>query len=80
VIVTQDAVNALLGVASTTNPRMSQAQLDYMDQSGNNDGVYNLGDFLAYADRSGLNASSPAMQQLLSKPTISVPLSGPAKQ
>lgn len=80
VIVTQDAVNALLGVACTTNPCMSQAQLDYMDQSGNNDGAYNLGDFLAYADRSGLNTSSPAMQQLLSQPTISVPLSGPAKQ
>jgi len=80
VIVTQDAVNALLGVACATNPCMSSAQLTFMDQSGNNDGVYNLGDFLAYADRSGLNGSSPAMQQLLSKPTISVPLSGPAKQ
>jgi M6 family metalloprotease-like protein len=79
VIVTQDAVNALLGVACATNPCMSQAQLDFMDQSGNNDGAYNLGDFLAYADRSGLNASSPVMQQLLSQPTISVPLSGPAK-
>ncbi|MEP7326214.1 MAG: M6 family metalloprotease domain-containing protein [Gemmatimonadota bacterium] len=80
VIVTQDAVNALLGVACAQSPCLNQAQLDFMDQSGNNDGSYNLGDFLAYADRSGLNASSPAMQQLLSKPTISVPLSGPAKQ
>jgi hypothetical protein len=51
-----------------------------MDQSGNNDGNYNLGDFLAYADRTGLNPASPEMRQLLSQPTISVPLSGPAKQ
>lgn len=80
VIVTQDAVNALLGASCAQNPCMSQAQLDYMDQSGNFDGFYNLGDFLAYADRSGLNPSSPAMQRLLSQPTIAVPLSGPAKQ
>lgn len=80
VIVTQDAVNALLGASCAVNPCLDQSELTFMDQSGNNDGVYNLGDFLAYADRSGLNASSPAMQQLMTKPTISVPLSGPAKQ
>ena len=76
-IVPQNAVNALLGVSCSPSPCMSSQQLTYMDQTGNNDGNYNLGDFLAYADRSGLNPSSGVMQQLLSQPTISVPLSAP---
>lgn len=76
-IVTADAVNALLGGTCPTTPCMSAQQLTYMDQSGNNDGVYNLGDFLAYADRTGLNPASGEMQRLLSQPTISVPLGAP---
>lgn len=76
-IIAADAVNALLGGTCTTNPCLSAQQLTYLDQAGNFDGVYNLGDFLAYADRSGLNPSSAEMQRLLSRPTISVPLSGP---
>jgi M6 family metalloprotease-like protein len=76
-IVTADAVNALLGATCPTNPCMSAQQLTFMDQTGNNDGVYNLGDFLAYADRTGLNPASEHMQKLLSQPTISVPLSAP---
>ena len=76
-IVTADAVNALLGATCSTNPCMSAQQLTYMDQTGNNDGTYNLGDFLAYADRTGLNPSSELMQRLLSRPTISVPLNAP---
>lgn len=76
-IVTADAVNALLGATCPASPCMSPQQLTYMDQSGNNDGTYNLGDFLAYADRTGLNPSSGEMQRLLSQPTISVPLSAP---
>ncbi len=76
-IVTQDAVNQLLGTACATSPCLSTQQMTYMDQTGNNDGSYNLGDFLAYADRTGLNPSSPLMQRLLSAPTVSVPLSAP---
>ena len=76
-IVPQNAVNALLGATCSPSPCMSTQQLTYMDQTGNNDGTYNLGDFLAYADRSGLNPSSAVMQRLLSQPTVSVPLSAP---
>ena len=77
-IVPADAVSALLGATCTTNPCMSAQQLAFMDQTGNNDGVYNLGDFLAYADRTGLNPASELMKKLLSQPTISVPLGGRA--
>jgi M6 family metalloprotease-like protein len=77
-IVTQDAVNALLGATCTVNPCLSTEQLTYLDQTGNNDGSYNLGDFLSYADRTGLNPSSAVMQQLLSQPTIAVPIPAPA--
>ena len=76
-IVTADAVSALLGATCPTSPCMSAQQLAYMDQTGNNDGTYNLGDFLAYADRTGLNPASELMKKLLSQPTISVPLSAP---
>ena len=76
-VVTQDAVNALLGATCTVTPCLSALQLTYLDQTGNNDGVYNLGDFLAYADRTGLNPSAAVMQQLLAQPTKSVPLGAP---
>ena len=76
-IVTQNAVNSLLGVSCSPSPCMSSQQLTFMDQTGNNDGTYNLGDFLAYADRTGLNPASEAMQRLLSQPTVSVPLGAP---
>jgi M6 family metalloprotease-like protein len=76
-IIPDDAVSALLGATCSTNPCMSAQQLTYMDQTGNNDGVYNLGDFLAYADRTGLNPASELMRKLLSQPTISVPLRAP---
>lgn len=79
-IVTQDAVNSLLGAACAQNPCLNSQQLTYLDQSGNNDGVYNLGDFLAYADRSGLNPSSEAMRRVLSQPTVSVPLTSVPSQ
>jgi M6 family metalloprotease-like protein len=78
-IVTADAVNALLGATCPTNPCMTTQQLTYLDQTGNNDGSYNLGDFLAYADRTGLNPSSTVMRRLLAQPTISVPLSAPTQ-
>ena len=76
-IIAADAVSALLGATCPANPCMSAQQLAFMDQTGNNDGVYNLGDFLAYADRTGLNPASELMKRLLSQPTISVPLARP---
>lgn len=69
-----DAANSLLGASCTTVPCLTTQQLTYLDQTGNNDGVYNLGDFLAYADRNGLNPSSPAMQRVLAGPTVSIPV------
>ena len=67
VINTNDAANALLGGACSANPCLSPTQLTYLDQTGNFDGLYNLGDFLAYADRSGLN-NSPAVLRVLASP------------
>lgn len=79
-IVTADAVNSLLGIACAQTPCLTSQQLTYLDQTGNNDGSYNLGDFLAYADRSGLNPSSELMQRVLSRPTVSVPLKAPTRK
>ena len=78
-IVTVNAVNALLGVACLQSPCLTSQQMTFLDQNGNNDGTYNLGDFLAYADGSGLNPSSEPMQRVLSQPTISVPLDAPTQ-
>jgi hypothetical protein len=36
-----------------------------MDQLGNNNGAYDLGDFLAYLDRTGQGVSAELMQRLL---------------
>ncbi|MGE0354736.1 MAG: M6 family metalloprotease domain-containing protein [Gemmatimonadales bacterium] len=69
-----DAASSLLGASCTAVPCLTTQQLTYLDQTGNNDGVYNLGDFLAYADRNGLNPSSPAMQRVLAGPTVSIPV------
>ncbi len=65
VVASDDAANDLLtnrgcGCLTTT-------QRSFLDQAGNHNGVYDLGDFLAYANRSGLNPSSPAMQRVLSR-------------
>jgi M6 family metalloprotease-like protein len=57
------AVDALLGGAA-----LGAAQATYLDQTGNHNGAYDLGDFLAYADRTGQPVSPELMQRLMSAP------------
>lgn len=75
-IVTHNAVNALLGVSCGNAPCLTSQELTFLDQAGNNDQSYNLGDFLAYADRAGLNLGSPEIQRVLVAPTVTVPVGG----
>jgi hypothetical protein len=75
-IVTHNAVNALLGVSCGNAPCLTSEELTFLDQAGNNDQAYNLGDFLAYADRAGLNLGSPDIQRVLVAPTVTVPVGG----
>jgi len=55
-----DAVDQLLGAQ-----RLSNEQRRYLDQEGNADGAYNLGDLLALLDRTGASLSAEAMTRLL---------------
>jgi uncharacterized repeat protein (TIGR01451 family) len=55
-----DAVDQLLGVQ-----RLSTEQRRYLDQEGNGDGAYNLGDLLALLDRTGASLSAELMTRLL---------------
>jgi uncharacterized repeat protein (TIGR01451 family) len=55
-----DAVDQLLGVQ-----RLSNEQRRYLDQEGNADGSYNLGDLLALLDRTGASLSAEVMTRLL---------------
>jgi len=55
-----DAVDQLLGVQ-----RLSNEQRRYLDQEGNGDGSYNLGDLLALLDRTGASVSAEVMARLL---------------
>jgi M6 family metalloprotease-like protein len=54
-IVTADAASELLGV-----PTLTPQQKTYLDQNGNSDAVYNLGDFLAWLKAKGIVATPPA--------------------
>ena len=47
------------------DPQLTEAQRIHLDSLGNHDGIFNLGDFLAYLQRSGLSASPEIMQRLL---------------
>lgn len=73
-IVTHNAVNAVLGISCGSAPCLTSEELVFLDQAGNNDLVYNLGDFLAYADRAGLNLGSPEIRRVLEAGTVSVPI------
>lgn len=55
-----DAVDHLLGIA-----RLSEIQRRYLDQEGNGDGAYNLGDLLAWLDRTGVTVSADVMGRLV---------------
>jgi minor extracellular protease Epr len=51
--------------------RLDGAQRDALDQSGNRNGRYDLGDFLAWVDRAGIRLSATLMERLLSVPSES---------
>lgn len=54
------AANTLLGTGG-----LSAEQSAYLDARGNRNGVYDLGDFLAYVKASGASPSAAVMRQLL---------------
>lgn len=56
------AANTLLGTGG-----LSAEQSAYLDARGNRNGVYDLGDFLAYVKASGATPSAAVMQQLLTQ-------------
>ena len=55
----QDATDDLLGV-----PTLSFNQRDYLDQLGNRNGGYDLGDYLALLDRSGVTPSAELLARI----------------
>lgn len=57
-VATDDAVQDILGT-----PTLTAQQKTFLDQLGNTNGIYDLGDFLAFADRNGLNPA-PVLQRL----------------
>jgi len=59
VIATQDAVDELLGT-----PKLSFAQRDFLDQLGNRNGGYDVGDYLALLNRSGVTPSPELLSRL----------------
>ena len=60
VVTTLAAANDLLGV-----PSLSAAQRTLLDDEGNQNGTYDLGDFLAWLDRSSQGVSPETMARLL---------------
>jgi hypothetical protein len=60
----ESAAAELLGAA-----RLSDFEKKYLDQEGNRDAKYNLGDFLAFLDRSGLNPGAEMLARLLTART-----------
>ncbi len=56
------AANTLLGTATLTT-----AQSSYLDSRGNRNGVYDLGDFLAFARFSGITPTAGVVQRVLAK-------------
>jgi M6 family metalloprotease-like protein len=59
VVATADAVAEILGT-----PTLSQAQITFLDRTGNNNGTYDLGDFLSYLRRTGAPVP-PAIKRLM---------------
>ncbi|HKG94519.1 MAG TPA: hypothetical protein VKA84_21575 [Gemmatimonadaceae bacterium] len=55
-----EAAEELLGT-----PRLSALVRQLVDQMGNGDGVYNLGDFLAFLDRTGAQVSAELMSKVM---------------
>jgi hypothetical protein len=61
VIAVQDATDDLLGT-----PKLDFTQRDFLDQLGNRNGGYDVGDYLALLDRSGVSVSPELMARLKS--------------
>ena len=55
-------------------PCLSPVQKTYLDQTGNDDGVYNAGDLLAYLDRKGLPLTSEALAALGARNPADAPI------
>jgi M6 family metalloprotease-like protein len=62
-LTTADVVAQLLG---PTQP-LTVAQIQYLDQHGNNNGVFDLGDFLAWVKATGAPLSPAVLQALMKK-------------
>ena len=58
---TADVVAQLLGFGS----RLSPAQLRYLDSKGNHNGIFDIGDFLAWVNATGASFSADAMARLV---------------
>ncbi len=63
-----DAVSEMLGT-----PTLTAQQKTYLDDVGNRNGVFDLGDFLALVDRSGASASPQLMQRILQRQAAAQP-------
>ena len=59
----RQAVDGLIGVAPLAAP-----QTTYLDSTGNGNGVYDLGDFLAFVTRTGQMVSAATMARMLTRP------------
>jgi hypothetical protein len=60
VVVVTSAAEELLGT-----PSLTTAEKQSLDALGNRDGIYNLGDFLALLDRTGLQVSAELLHDVL---------------
>jgi hypothetical protein len=58
-IAEDDATREVLG-----EPRLTQAERDYLDELGNRNGGYDVGDYLAFLRRAGLQPSPAVLRQL----------------
>jgi hypothetical protein len=58
-ITATQATNAILGIGSLTSP-----QSTYLDSQGNNNGSYDLGDYLAYLKANGIIPSPALMARI----------------
>ncbi|OLC32997.1 MAG: hypothetical protein AUH81_14970 [Candidatus Rokubacteria bacterium 13_1_40CM_4_69_5] len=60
---TADVVAQLLGSQGPLSP----AQLRYLDSKGNNNGIFDIGDFLAWVNATGASLSADAIARLISQ-------------
>jgi hypothetical protein len=63
VIPLQDATDELLG-----SPRLTEQQRGYLDQLGNRNAGYDVGDYLALLDRTGVTASPESQARIAARP------------